>query len=114
MPAQNKKKAPAPDRASVLDAAEHAEDSGGVFEFEHPEGSGRMYELPTALRFGVLRKAAKAGDDFAQMIAVLEAVADAEALAAIDDMTLADVQDLFTRWQEAIGASLGNSSASPA
>jgi hypothetical protein len=79
------------------------------FTFEWPKGSGQRYSLPTQLKFGVLRRASKAGNDFDQICAVLEAVADPDALAAIDDMDVPEVERLFVRWQRHMGVSVGES-----
>jgi hypothetical protein len=81
----------------------------GPFTFEWPQASGRRYALPTHLKFGVLRRASKAGNDFDQICAILEAAADADALAAIDDMDVAEVERLFIRWQRHMGVSVGES-----
>lgn len=81
----------------------------GPFTFEWPVRSGRRYMLPTHLKFGVLRRASKAGNDFDQICAILEAVADPEALTAIDDMDVTDVERLFVRWQRHMGVSVGES-----
>lgn len=96
-----------PSRTGKTSAVAAAQ-SPGVFEFEHPEGSGRMYALPTRLKFGVLRKAARAGSDFDQVVAILEAVAEPDVLAVIDEMDVGEVEDLFARWQTAMGGRLGD------
>lgn len=78
------------------------------FAFDHPD-TGVQCHLPSRIRFGVLRKALKAGEgDIEQIIAILEQVADADAIDAIDAMTVPDVNQLVARWQEAIGAGLGD------
>ena len=77
------------------------------FTFEHPD-TGEQCHLPTRIRFGVLRNALKSGGDIEQVIAILEQVADPEALEAIDVMTVPEVNALVARWQEAIGATLGD------
>lgn len=70
---------------------------------------GPQIQPATHLKFGVLRRASKAGNDFDQICAILEAVADPHALAAIDDMDVTDVERLFVRWQRHMGVGVGES-----
>lgn len=82
------------------------EATGALFQFEH---KGRKYSLKPAKQIptGVLRKIADETNDLKAMFAVIEAVADSRALAAIDDMPLEKFAEVFKAWQEHSGVNLG-------
>ena len=92
------------DTAKGADAVE-AEASGALFTFEH---NGETYSLKPAskIKVGALRKAQSAPDELSAMFAILEAVAEEDALAAIDDMTVEQLTGMFADFQRQGGVSL--------
>lgn len=81
------------------------------YEFEH---AGRKYQIPAfnSLKAGVLRKARKADDqvDTAFMILELTLGEDSKELAAVDDMSIEELNEFITGWTG--GAGMGESSGS--
>jgi len=76
-----------------------------VFTFEH---DGRTYTLPKfgSWSAGLMRRIRKLSDVDATFT-ILEEVADAETLAAIDSMSLDEFNELQQAWAEHAGVSLG-------
>lgn len=80
--------------------------------FTFKGNDGKEYTLPKVIKSGVLRKARNARDDVDYAYNVIELVADAPALDALDDMTAKEVADIFKDWMQ--GMKPGESSASSA
>ncbi|WP_104128004.1 hypothetical protein [Cryobacterium sp. Y57] len=80
--------------------------------FHFTGNDGKDYTLPKVVKSGVLRKARNARDDVDYAFNVIELVADAEALDALDDMEAKEVADIFNDWMQ--GMKPGESSASSA
>ena len=80
------------------------------FHYEH---DGKTITLPHLknLPFGVIRKL-RHEEPGEQLFGILEHVADAASLAALDELGMGQVQDLFDAWQAASGVEMGESSAS--
>lgn len=81
------------------------------YEFEH---KGKKYAIPAfnSLKAGVLRKARKGNDqvDTAFLILELSLGEDSKELAAIDDMSVEELNDFISGWTG--GAGMGESSGS--
>lgn len=83
-----------------------AETANEPFEFEH---NGETFTLPpsSSIKAGMLRRFRKLSDlDLA--FSILEEIADADALAALDDMEIAEFNQAVTDWQSHIGLDAGN------
>ena len=81
--------------------------------FRHKLEDGREIVLPhfKHVPFGVVRKLRKE-NEAEQMFTLVEEVADADTLAIIDTLGMADIETLFSEWQEASKVTAGESSAS--
>lgn len=81
-------------------------DNAPTFSFDH---GGETYTIPAfaALNMGTLRKARKGKDDMDTTFIILESVLseDDPALAAIDEMGVAEFTDFIKGWTQ--GAGLG-------
>lgn len=93
------------DRKPKASDSINAEANGVDFEFDH---EGATYTLPRP-KFGSIRKAARAGNDVLQVMTLLEDVADERTLAALDDMDIAEINQLFMAWQRHMGVGLPES-----
>lgn len=80
------------------------------FHWTAPDGTEIVLPHVGKIKSGVLRRIRKA-DPVDQVFTLVEAVADEETLAKIDDLDSADLNSLFEEWQKA-GASVGESSRS--
>lgn len=82
------------------------------YVFEH---NGEPYRLPSfaSLRSGLIRRIRNM-DEADAFYTVLEEVAAADALAATDDMTIAELAELMKGWQAHASVGLGESSRSSA
>lgn len=80
------------------------------FHYDH---DGREIILPKfrTMPIGIVRKSRKLGET-EQLFSIIEAMADADALAVIDDMDVDGLKDLFQKWQADSGVTVGESSAS--
>jgi len=90
--------------ADVVAAEANSED----YTFTH---KGKVYTLkpPSAIKVGVLRRAARSDNELETMFLMLESIADKNALAAIDDMTIAELNEVFAGWQRHGGITVGES-----
>lgn len=81
-------------------------------KFHHRLEDGREVVLPHMknIKVGVIRKL-RDEDEAGQMFGILEAVADPDMLAIIDDLDGEQMEELMSAWQKA-SVSLGESSAS--
>lgn len=76
----------------------------------HYTYNGKKITLPKLdqLPFGVMRKIRKEPDE-EQFFQMFELAADAKALAIIDQMSMADINDLVTAWQKDANITVGES-----
>jgi hypothetical protein len=74
------------------------------YPFTH---AGKTYSIQSfgAFKAGALRKV-RDMDEVSQMFTLVELAADAETLAAIDDMSIPEVTKFFNGWQNAAGVNL--------
>lgn len=81
-------------------------------QFHHSTPAGDV-TLPhfKNLPFGVIRRLRKE-DEAEQLFGLVEQVADAETLAILDQLEMADIEELFGAWQKASGVTVGESTAS--
>lgn len=79
------------------------------FEFE---SKGKKYFLPafSDLPAGAIRKSRDAEDALDKAFLIIESVADAKTIDAIDAMTVTELGELLARWGQ--GAPVGESSES--
>lgn len=86
--------------------------SDDEFTFTH---AGKTYRLPpfNRLKAGTVRKIRKL-DDADATFTLLEKIADAKTLAAIDDMDIEELGDVMKAWKTHAGVSLGESDGSSA
>ena len=84
-----------------------AETASEPFSFEH---NGESFTLPPAssIKAGMLRRFRKL-DDLDVAFSILEEIADDEALAALDDMGIAEFNEVVSDWQSHIGVDPGKS-----
>jgi hypothetical protein len=84
-----------------------AETAAEPFEFTH---DGVTYTLPPAssIKAGMLRRFRKL-DDLDVAFSILEEIADEDALAALDDMGIAEFNQTVSDWQSHIGVDPGKS-----
>lgn len=80
------------------------------FHWTAPSGVEIVLPHMNKIKGGLLRKYRKQ-DPVDFMFSILEAVADEDALAQVDDLGMADMNAMFEAWQQA-GADLGKSSGS--
>lgn len=82
-------------------------------KFHHKLADGREITLPhfKNLPFGVIRKLRKE-DEAEQLFGLVEQVADADTLAVIDTLEMADIEAMFASWQKASEITVGESSGS--
>ncbi|HEX5541110.1 MAG TPA: hypothetical protein VFX60_06040 [Micromonospora sp.] len=80
-------------------------DAEDVFEFEH---GGETYTLPRygSIKPGLIRRIRKLSDLDATFT-ILEEVANADALAALDDMSMDEFNQVQRDWLEHSGITLG-------
>lgn len=81
------------------------------FHYQHHD---RTITLPYLrnIKVGVIRKLRNLGAED-QFFGILEAVADEDTLAVIDDMTADEFGAVMEQWQQASGITVGESVASP-
>lgn len=82
-------------------------------QFHHVHGDTHI-TLPYLrnIKVGVIRKL-RGANSADQFFGIIEAVADEDALAAIDEMTADEFGSMMETWQEASGITVGESVASP-
>lgn len=80
------------------------------FHYEHGDKKLTLTKFKH-VPVGVIRKL-RGQNEAEQIFGIIEAVADAKALAVIDEMTTEDLQALIAAWQADSKVTLGESSAS--
>jgi hypothetical protein len=93
-------------KSALRGTATEREATRELFEFDW---NGATYSLlpATEIPAGVFRKVARMDNELEAMFTIIEAVADEDALSALDEMPLAEFGEVFKRWQEHSGAGLG-------
>lgn len=83
-------------------------------QFHYTTPDGRHVTLPYLknLKVGVIRKLRGQPAD-EQFFGILEAIADDDTLAVIDDMDAQQFATLMEQWQQQSGVTVGESTASP-
>lgn len=87
---------------------DHKRPASKTFTWTAPDGTEITMPSIDALKGGTLRKYRKL-DPVDMLFSILEDVGDEEMLAQIDDLERGDLNALFTAWQKAEGATLGES-----
>lgn len=79
----------------------------------HFEIDGKDYSLPRQVTAGAMRKAVREGlDPLSQAFMIVEEVADAETLAALDSLPMSEFNTIIAKdWLR--GMAVGESSSSP-